>query len=522
MKKNIYALILAFLTSGFAFSQGEVEAYKLSKRDLSGTARGLSMGGAFGALGGDLTGVNINPAGLGTYRSSEIVGTFQYSNNKNVIVNSPSTRTNGNLSNLGFVGSFNLRSEVVPVINFGFSYNSQYSYNSSFSAVGDDMGDTSLMDYIVNITNDKKNITTDMLKFKYDGENVTWDPFASSSAPWLSIFGYNSYLINPTSPTSTTYTPLHKDGVGRSFNMAETGNINTYDFSMGMDIANKLSIGGSVSVSDIFYKLQSSYSELFMQGDNNGFSLDNYLTTEGAGIGGKLGIIYKPVNSLRIGVAYHTPIWYILTDTYSAEMNENVTAYINNSNYKPASTYTKEFYNDYSFKTPDKWVFSLAGVLGSKALVSMDYEISNYGNMKFRGIESDASDRFADANKYISEDHKTASTLRAGMEYRFTPQFSFRLGYAWMQNPYNAKFVSGNADHTQLAAVTGSTTMYAIDGDAQYFTGGLGYRFNPNLYADFALVYKTQNSDVYPYPTAPSYELENNKFTGALTLGYKF
>ena len=204
MKKNIYALILAFLTSGFAFSQGEVEAYKLSKRDLSGTARGLSMGGAFGALGGDLTGVNINPAGLGTYRSSEIVGTFQYSNNKNVIVNSPSTRTNGNLSNLGFVGSFNLRSEVVPVINFGFSYNSQYSYNSSFSAVGDDMGDTSLMDYIVNITNDKKNITTDMLKFKYDGENVTWDPFASSSAPWLSIFGYNSYLINPTSPTSTT------------------------------------------------------------------------------------------------------------------------------------------------------------------------------------------------------------------------------------------------------------------------------------------------------------------------------
>ncbi len=517
MKKNIYALILAFLTSGFVFSQGEVEAIKLSKRDLSGTARGLSMGGAFGALGGDLTGVNINPAGLGTYRSSEIVGTLNYTNNKNSIMNTSNNASSVDFSNLGFIGSFNLRSEVVPIINFGFSYNSQYSYKSYLTAAGGN--GNSLMDYMANITNDRGNITPDMLQFKYSGNDVTWDPFASSQAPWLSIFGYNSYLINPTGPTS--YAPLHNEGVGRSMEMREAGNINSYDFSIGMDIANKLSIGGAISVSDIYYSLSSRYSEEFMKADKNGFDLRNSLTTEGAGVGGKLGIIYKPVNSLRIGVAYHTPIWYVLSDIYSAEMEDNVEAYTTAPGYEPAITYSKEFYNDYKYQTPDKWVFSLAGIIGSKALLSMDYEISNYGNLKFKGVEG-VTNRFADANRFISEDHKTASTFRVGMEYRFTPQFSLRLGYAWMQNPYKDKFVSGNADNTQIAAITGSTTIYNIDGDAQFFTGGLGYRFSPNLYADWAIVYKTQKSDVYPYPTAAFYELTNDKVTSALTLGYKF
>ena len=46
----------AFLLSGGAvFAQGEMDAYKFSQYDLSGTARYLGMGGAFGALGGDIS-----------------------------------------------------------------------------------------------------------------------------------------------------------------------------------------------------------------------------------------------------------------------------------------------------------------------------------------------------------------------------------------------------------------------------------------------------------------------------------
>lgn len=60
-------------------AQGEVDALRFSREDLYGTARSMAMGGAFGALGGDLTGVNINPAGIAVYRSSEVVGTVNLS-----------------------------------------------------------------------------------------------------------------------------------------------------------------------------------------------------------------------------------------------------------------------------------------------------------------------------------------------------------------------------------------------------------------------------------------------------------
>lgn len=70
------------LFSAGMYAQGEVEALKFSRHDLYGTARSMAMGGAFGALGGDITGVSINPAGIAVYRSSEVVGTFAFANQK--------------------------------------------------------------------------------------------------------------------------------------------------------------------------------------------------------------------------------------------------------------------------------------------------------------------------------------------------------------------------------------------------------------------------------------------------------
>ena len=72
-----------------------------------------------------------------------------------------------------------------------------------------------------------------------------------------------------------------------------------------------------------------------------------------------------------------------------------------------------------------------------------------------------------------------------------------------------------------------------MEGDTNYLTGGLGYRFNRN-FLDFALVYKTQTDDLYPFPNlwtenrrdlvidASPFELKNSSFRGLITLGYKF
>lgn len=72
--KTKYILIAALLGCyPFAMqSQSAFDVYSLSQSDLRGSARFMSMAGAFGALGGDLSVLNQNPGGIGIYRSSEL------------------------------------------------------------------------------------------------------------------------------------------------------------------------------------------------------------------------------------------------------------------------------------------------------------------------------------------------------------------------------------------------------------------------------------------------------------------
>ena len=363
------------------------------------------------------------------------------------------------------------------------------------------------------------------------GREITEDPF-STEASWLSVFGFNSYLIIPHQEGDNyRYTPLHDEPVENSLLMSERGSVDSYDFTLGTTIGNTLNIGASLSVVDVYYSLSSQYSEEFQNGDAAGFDLRNWLTTEGAGVGAKIGVIYRPFNSIRIGLSYHTPVWYSMTDTYSAEMQEEVTQYVADTEYEPGTTFSAVYYNDYRFKTPDKWVASIAGVFDRSLIASLDYELTNYQNMKFKGTEDEADPEasYMADNQYISEDYEPVSTIRAGLEYRLTPQFSVRLGYAWMQNPYETEYRIGNKE----TAIVGSTTAYRIEGDRNYFTGGLGYRFSRNFYFDLAVVYKTQKDDLYFYPNvfddqgkmivnAAPLTMDNNNVRGLLTLGYKF
>ncbi len=70
MKKIIPFLTLLLCAIGSA--QNINEALRYSSENLQGTARFQSMGGAFGALGGDLSSLNINPAGSAVFSNSLI------------------------------------------------------------------------------------------------------------------------------------------------------------------------------------------------------------------------------------------------------------------------------------------------------------------------------------------------------------------------------------------------------------------------------------------------------------------
>ena len=71
MKKYILTIIVG-LSFASIYSQGIADALRFSQNNLNGTARFSAMGGAFGALGGDFSAININPAGGAIYANNQV------------------------------------------------------------------------------------------------------------------------------------------------------------------------------------------------------------------------------------------------------------------------------------------------------------------------------------------------------------------------------------------------------------------------------------------------------------------
>ena len=519
MKRFTYILFSLSLLAGPLYAQGEVDAARFSREDLHGTARAMSMGGAFGALGGDQTGVSINPAGIAVYRSSEVVGTVNLSQERSTVGSQEMNKTRFDMDNLGFVGYFPLRNDVMPLVNFGFSFNKLKSFNKNISAIGSP--NSTMLDYIADRS---AGVHPDLLQM---GDNLP-DPFMGDQ-PWLAILGYNSWLIDPVDDEGTFYDPVtNESGAINEIHLQERGYIDNYDFTVGTTFNHVLNLGLSLSIKDISYSLTSDYLEDF---NNGGYTLTNWLTTSGAGVSAKIGAIYRPTNAIRFGLAYHTPTWYALSETYEAQIDDDMSAYVSDPDYEPAVTSSQRFSNDYDLKTPGKWVASMAGVFGNAFIASIDYELVDYSKMSLSAPSgtNDEDGWYASDNEYIAMDFKPASTVRLGMEYRFTPQFSGRVGYAWMQNPYES-VLAEKGD----AFIRNSNTVYRIEGDTNYFTGGIGYRFNRNFFLDLAVVYKTETDDLYPFPNlwtenrdelvidASPFSLKNQSIRGLVTLGYKF
>lgn len=516
--KKIWLFLIILFVSAHAYGQGELDAYRLSSNDLRGTARTQAMGGAFGALGGDVGAISINPAGIGLYRSSEVVATMGFSNVSSETTGAnKDSKTKFNFDNISYVGYFPLGKDDVQSINFGFSFNRLKNFDKRYSSSSDAEA-YSLSDYMAVITG---------------GTHVSYLSNFRSNAPWLGVLGYQAYLINPEPVGNGTfyddsYVTVLKEGetINKSLRVREEGYIDSYDFTLGTNVSDRLFLGLSFSLTDMFFRYSSSYDESFERG--GGLFLGNHLETEGSGYQLKVGAIYRPVDQLRIGVSYHSPTWYSLTDYPDANLIP-FEIYDDQTGERAPEVWTPEdAYTNYKFRTPYSWTFSVAGVIGTRALISLDYEMKDYSAMNLED-NMGYKDPYGADNRYIEEDFKIASTLRAGLEYKFTPQFAGRLGYAWVQNPYDADFADGKKE----AWIARTMAHYVLDGDVNFITAGIGYRFTPRFYMDLAFVYKQQKSDLYYYSPlftntgdllvdSPSIELKNKTYRGSLTLGYKF
>ena len=78
MSRKKFLLYIFIIASSFSFSQTYEDVLRYNSFSHEGTSRFNSMGGAFGALGGDVSAISINPASSSVFLDSEIAISLNY------------------------------------------------------------------------------------------------------------------------------------------------------------------------------------------------------------------------------------------------------------------------------------------------------------------------------------------------------------------------------------------------------------------------------------------------------------
>lgn len=545
-----YLVIAAAALPALAFAQSAIDAQSVSQSDFKGTARFMSMGGAFTALGGDLSTLIQNPAGIGVYRRSEVGVTvdFNFQNTKTSPSYSPdfpsqNSQTKVYCNNFGYIGSTQL-SGAMKTFNWGVTYNRAASFDRVYRGYVA-RTENSLTNYIASFTSGQGIIPGDM---EFVNQGSTYNPYFDSDIDWLSILAYNSYLINPTS--TDTYRGLYMPGATTGdalYNVREKGGIDEYAISFGGNVENVVYWGVTVGITDLNYIRTTYYSESmedayvysgatdsYAQG-NAGFELLNRKYINGSGWNLKAGVIIKPVNELRIGLAVHTPTWYRFNQGYDGEVNYSYfnPQYAENTTNNPfqGNEYTDPASFDWRLSSPWKLMVGLAGVVGSNFIISADYQYEGFNNMKMStpvygfdygygyGVEFESNDYL---NQDIKDYYKGTNTVRLGLEYRVTPQFSVRAGYNYSDT--NVK--NEAADGMITVFTSGTDPSYSFDKSIQNICFGLGYKYK-SWYIDAAYIYTNRESTYHAYTNFESFRAPQSKITDhnsslVLSTGFKF
>lgn len=545
---RIFQILMLTAIPATAAAQSSIDALTLSDTELRGTSRFMSMAGAFTALGGDLSTLTQNPAGIGVYRGSDVALTLDLSFLSNKSSNIPGGATMNNThfdaNTIGYVGTMNFGSNsVMSTFSWGVSYNRLKSFTRNYRGSGIPL-QTSMSNYIA------------LMSDGIDPENMIsksgYDPYQDSQINWMNILAFNGAITTPTIVTDNAgkVTDIYYDGLFQydvpaqdgkpaipattgtaGFNVRERGYADEYNIAFGGNLANVVQWGVDLGITDLTHEQWTSYDEALQganiragneyydvieEGDCD-WQIDNWKKTTGTGFNLKFGLILKPVQELRIGVAVHTPTWYSMTTSYNA----NLTYGGSNRVQRDRGTNTAVY--DWNLRTPWKLMFGLAGVIGGRGIISADYEYSAYDKMH----TSDSYGDFDDYNDDIATYFRATNTLRLGAEFRVTPQFSLRLGYSYASS--NVK--SDAADNNLEIYTSGTNLGYTFNQSSNYVTAGLGYRTG-GFYVDLAYVNRQRTSTYHCFTPfqdydglwtlAPQAKIKENANQLALTVGYKF
>lgn len=489
--RNIKLICLIVLCGLTLQAQNISDALNYSQNTYGSSARLLGVGGAMGALGADFGMISVNPAGLASFRRSEMM----FSPSLHANTTEARLKGDGNdfytdeksrlaFENMGLVIAHRPADSKLKTFNFALGFNKTASFNSKFSYTGDSQG--SIADRYVEISN-----------------GLITDDLSSEAAT-----AYNAYIIDLQDNSETQY--LHygfpEHFVTKEQVYSSTGSINEMLFSMGFNLDEKLMVGASVGIPFISYSQDSRYIETTDESQepiSQRVEVNERLNTSGVGFNFKAGLIYRASQMLRLGAAIHSPSSYFLTDDYSTSIEHD----FDNPWYPDISQASESFDGvfNYKLKTPWKVVGSIGTVVGRYGFIGVDVEWLDYKNNDFNFTsnftEGDYPEYEIEVNNEIEEYLGSAVNVRLGGELAIN-KLRLRAGYNLLGSPH-----------------------VNDDSFANGISGGIGIR-EDRFYLDLGIRRMLTEDGYLPYVTEGAEEqlVNTNSVNNdvVLTLGFKF
>ena len=468
LKLFLICLISVYISS---YSQNINDALNYSSNSTQGTARFNSMGGAFGALGGDLSSVSINPAGSAIFNNGHFSLSFGSDNKSNQasILNTTSSydKKNFTLNQIGGVVTLDNLNEKNKwkKISFAISYNQTQNNFNEFS-VYNFTNTNSIDSYFLN---NAQGLRLDQIS-AFENETIT-EAYVDIGnvygyAHQQAFLGYESFIIEPnefSNENSIYYSNVPSGSFTQNFRSISRGYNGKLTANIGFQYNKNIFLGVNLNSHFVDYDNYTIFNESNNNGESgqfriNGVYFENRLSTFGEGFSAQFGMITKISEVVRFGLTYDTPTWFNIMEETRQYLETSMINELDETSLLITNPNAINVYEDYTLKTPSKITASTALVFNNFGLISFDYSRRDYGSMKFKP-ENDIY--FSDLNQQISLRLKEVNTYRFGAEI-LADRLSFRGGYMFEDSPYNSNTISNsNTDD--------SINSYSL---------GIGYKLN--------------------------------------------
>ena len=503
-------LIIAILTITFSQAQNITDGLRYSTKDNTGTARFTALSGAMGALGGDFSAAQINPAGGAVFLNSSL--TFSASlinlqNKSNYFNNSENSNSDDfTLNQAGGVFVMNNSNEgsAFKKFNIGINYSTTKNLNNRMFIAG--TGNKTIGNFFLEQAQGLPLNLLDLQSGESIGNLYSYLGQNESTAAQNAFLGYQAFLFDPmylNDPTNTSYI---SNIAGNSFNQE-------YIF-LSQGYNSKFSVNFATQVTDNYYfginlnthTINYTQSSFLLESNNNPASVvkkvgfENNLYVNGAGISAQIGVIAKVANNIRLGLSFDTPTWY--------QISEETTQYLESRRlvdgqdiYTLVDPRVINVYEDYNLRTPANLTASAAYIFGQNGLISVDYSYKDYSSIKFSTIGNYYNAYFNDLNYKINSTLNGASSFNAGAEYRIN-QISLRGGFHYEQSPYK------DSD---------------IVGDLLGFSLGAGFNLgNYNIDLAYSRSEQERNQQLYSVGLTDTAKINSVYNNFVLSMGFKF